>query len=178
HWRGVWLLIPLALALDAATALSLNVRALPSRMVIPEVVLLAAPVVVYGALAFFALRTWPPAWRVAAAAALLGVHAGLVALHTVAYVVLWSFPAPAALRLAHRWSPIVPLLQLLWVPLLALPLAIQTDRRRRPAPPPPRRVPTRIPVEVLVARAAQAGPQARPQPDTRIHVEPPRPDPV
>jgi hypothetical protein len=178
HWRGVWLLIPLALALDAATALSLNVRTLPFRMVVPEVVLLAAPVVVYGALAFFTLRTWPPAWRVGAAVALLSVHAGLVALHTVAYVVLWSFPAPAALRLAHRWSPLVPLLQLLWVPLLALPLAIQADRRRRPAPPPPRRVPTRIPVEVLLARASRAGPQARPQPKTRIHVEPPRPDPV
>jgi hypothetical protein len=175
HGRGIWLLIPLALALDAATALSLNVRALPSRMVIPEVVILAVPVVVYGTLAFFALRTWPPAWRLAAAAALLGMHAGLVALHTVAYIVLWSFPAPAALRLAHRWSPLVPLFQLLWVPLLALPVAIEMDRRRRPAPPPPRRVPTRIPVEVLVARASQAGAQVRPRPDSpRIPVEPPR----
>jgi hypothetical protein len=181
--RGIWLLIPLALALDAATALSLNARALPSRMVIPEVVILAVPVVVYGALAFFALRTWPLAWRLSAAAALLGMHAGLVALHTAAYVVIWSFPAPAALRLAHRWSPLVPLFQLLWVPLLALPLAIEIDRRRRPAPTPPRRVPTRIPVEVLVARASQAGSQARsqprPQPDSpRIPVEPPRSEPA
>jgi hypothetical protein len=146
------------------------------RVVVPEAALLAAPFLVYGTIAFLALRAWPLAARLGAAAALLGLHAGLVALHAVAYVALWSLPAPAALRLAHRWSPLVPLLQLLWVPLLALPLMTLAARRRRPAP--PRKTPTRIPVEVLVARAARAAPQARPRPDPRGEVEPPRPEPV
>ncbi|HWC03131.1 MAG TPA: hypothetical protein VHF87_10180 [Methylomirabilota bacterium] len=139
--RGVGLLVAGVLALDAAAALTLEGRAFPMGVVVPEAVLLAAPLLVYGILAFLLLRTRPLGLRFAALAVLLGIHAGLVALHTVAYIGLWSLPAPAALRLAHRWSPLIPLLQLVWVPLLALPLRALVNRRpparsyrRGPAP--------------------------------------------
>ena len=81
--RGIWLLVPLALALDVATAFGLNGRPLPFRVAIPEAVLLGAPVFVYGTLAFLVLRTWSPVARLAAAGVLLGIHAGLVALQLV-----------------------------------------------------------------------------------------------
>jgi hypothetical protein len=170
-WR-VWLLVPAALALDAAAALGLEGRPFPMGVWVPEAVLLAAPWLVYGTLAFVAFRARPLTSRLAALAVLLGIHAALVALHTVAYMGLWSLPAPAALRLAHRWSPLIPLLQLVWVPLLALPLATLMDRRAQTRS-------NRFPA--ASARRVAASPRplpvpppewARPEPTREILVEP------
>ena len=167
-WR-VWLLVPVALGLDAAAALGLEGRPFPMGVRVPEAVLLAAPWLVYGTLAFVTFRARPLASRLVALAVLLGMHAGLVALHTVAYMSLWSLPAAAAVRLAHRWSPLIPLLQLVWVPLLALPLGTLVDRR---APTRTERFPA------APARRAAASPppplpeRARPEPPREVMVEP------
>jgi hypothetical protein len=167
-WR-VWLLVPVALALDAAAALGLEGRPFPTGVRVPEAVLLAAPCLVYGTLAFVAFRARPLASRFAALAVLLGIHATLIALHTVVFMSLWSLPAPAAVRLAHRWSPLIPLLQLVWVPLLALPLGTLIDRR----------APTRADrFRAAPARRAPASPRpplperARPEPPREVTVEP------
>jgi hypothetical protein len=165
-----WLLVPLALTLDAAAAFSLTGQPLPKGVIVPEGVLVAAPLLVYGVLAVLAFRNRPLGVRLAAAAILLAIHAGLVGLHTVGYVALWSLPVPAALRLAHRWSPLIPLLQLVWVPLLALPLATLAQRRlpaasRRSALTPTRR-------DVLASRAPHAAGDARAESDHEVRVEP------
>jgi hypothetical protein len=167
-WR-VWLLIPVVLGLDVAAALNLAGRPLPVVVIVPEAVLLAAPLLVYGILAFVVLRTWPLGLRLGTLAVLLGLHAGLVVLHTVAYIGLWSIPAPAALRLAHRWSPLIPLLQLVWVPLLALPLGTLT--RRRPPARPQRGAPAPGRGDAPAVRTPHARP-ARAEPAREVRIEP------
>lgn len=158
-----WVLVPIALTLDGAAALGLAGLRFPFGTTIPEAVLLAAPLLVYGGLAFAVFRARPLAVRVAAAAVLLGLHAGLVVLHTLVFSTIWSLPALAALRLAHRWSPLIPLLQLVWVPLLALPLARLARPRplapsRRGVSPPARR-------DAPISRGAQAEHRGRLAPD-------------
>ena len=118
-----WLPAAIGLALDGATVVGFAGYRRPLGLEIPEALLLVAPVLVYGGLAFVVYGARPPAPMLTAMAVLLGLHAGLVAAHTVLFVMGWSLPVAAALRLAHRWSPLIPLLQLVWVPLLALPLA-------------------------------------------------------
>src|SRR5262245_61623249 len=172
-WR-VWLLVPLALGLDLLAALALEGRARPFGVTIPEGMLLAAPLVVYVTLALLMLRTWSVAWRLVAAAVLLGLHAGLVAMHAVLFMSLWSLPVSAALRHAHRWSPLVPLLQLVWVPMLALPLVTLGDRRPRSMAPRP--IPRRVPVEVLLHRAARLPAPKRAEPDRTLPVGSPGAD--
>src|SRR5262245_46401106 len=151
---GAWLLVPLALVLDAVSAARFEGRPLPHGVAVSEGVLILAAIVVYGGLALFAFRRRPLASRLAIAAFLLGLHAGLVAVHTLAYMIAWSFSFRVALRLAHRWSPFLPLLQLLWVPLLALPFLISPRPRRRKKAT-PQKTPTRIPIEVLLTRASR-----------------------
>jgi hypothetical protein len=165
-WR-VWLLVPVALGLDAAAALGLEGRPFPLGVRVPEAVLFVAPWLVYGTLAFVTFRARPLASRLVALAVLLGIHAGVVALHTVAYMSLWSLPAPAAVRLAHRWSPLIPLLQLVWVPLLALPLRTLVDRR----------APTRTD-RFPAAPAHRAAASPRPPLPERARVEPGPPPPA
>ncbi len=118
-----WLLAAIGLALDGATVVGFAGYRMPLGLEIPEALLLVAPFLVYGGLAFVVYGARPPAPMLSAMAVLLGLHAGLVAAHTVLFVMGWSLPVAVALRLAHRWSPLIPLLQLVWVPLLALPLA-------------------------------------------------------
>ena len=165
----LWLLVPVALALDVAAALGLAGQTLPMGVIVPDAVLLTAPILVYGALVFLVLPTWSLGSRLAAVAALLGIHAGLVALHSLVYIVLRSMPAPAALRLAYRWSPLIPLLQLVWVPLLASPLA--TLVRSRPRRAAARRIPVPVPVEVLLSRASQAAARRGTSPDREVQVD-------
>jgi hypothetical protein len=167
-----WLAVPAALLLDAAAAAYLAGNQTPFGVAVPESLLVVAPLVVYGALAALVLRTRSPGTRLAAAAILLGIHVALIALHTACYVALWSLPLPAAIRLAHRWSPLIPLLQLISVPLLALPFLAMT---RREAPPAPRRsaaLPSRR--DVLATRASRTGLRAPVQPgrDVRFGPEP------
>jgi hypothetical protein len=161
--------VPAALILDAAAAAHLAGKPFPTGVIVPEIVLFAAPLVVYGTLAALVFRTAPPAVRLVAAATLLGIHVGLIALHTLCYVVLWSLPVPAAIRLAHRWSPLIPLLQLIWVPLLALPLVGLTRREQSRAPrrsvsPPGRR-------DATAARAPHTSSRQRVQPGREVHVD-------
>jgi hypothetical protein len=170
HAWARWLAVPAALILDAAAAAYLAGKPFPTGVIVPEIVLFAAPLVVYGALAALVFRTQPLAIRLIAAAILLGIHAGLIALHTLGYVVLWSLPAPAAIRLAHRWSPLIPLLQLIWVPLLALPLAGLIRRQPLPAPrrslsPPGRR-------DATAAGAPHPSSRERVQPSREVRVAP------
>jgi hypothetical protein len=170
HWgRTPWLLASAALVLDGAAALAFAGLRQPFGLKIPAALLVAAPVLAYAAIAAVALRTRPIAVRVGAAATLLGLHAALVAGHALIFAMLWSLPVPAALRLAHRWSPLIPLLQLLWVPLLALPLSRLTRApapasARRSGPPPPRR-------DVLAARGAPTGQRGRSGPDRDLAAE-------
>jgi hypothetical protein len=147
-----WVLAPIALTLDGVTAFSFAGHRLPLGFEVPEALLLAAPFLVYGALAFVVYGTRPLAPMLTATALLLGLHAALVAAHTLLFAGLWSLPLFAALRLAHRWSPLTPLLQLVWVPLMALPLAWPTlspatSFARRPGLAPARR-------DVLASRGA------------------------
>ncbi len=165
-----WLLVPLALTLDGVTALTLAGYRWPLGLAVPEALLIAAPLLAYGALAFLAFRTRPISVRLVAAGVLLGLHAGLVAAHTLVFASLWSLPVPAALRLAHRWSPLIPLLQLVWVPLLALPFA---RLAQAPAPSASRRsgsAPARR--DVLASRGTQSGQRGRPEPDRDLAGEP------
>ena len=84
-------------------------------------------------------------------------------------------PAPAALRLAHRWSPLIPLLQLIWVPLLALPLARLVQA---PAPrPPPRGGAGQRPLAGTSSRHAAPSPVSAdvPEPDRDLAGEPSAP---
>lgn len=171
-----WLTVPVALTLDAVAAVHLAGKPLVTGVVVPEGVLLAAPVLVYGALAVLAFRTRPLGTRLAAAAVLLGIHGGLVAVHAVGYIALWSLPAPAAIRLAHRWSPLIPLLQLVWVPLLASPLVSLT--RLRPSPASRRTVSTPGRRDVLASRGTHAGSRARVQPGREVHLDLGRPGPA
>ena len=138
-----WALAPLALLLDAASALLFAGYRTPLGLVVPEAALFLAPFLVYGALAFVVFRRDPVPVRLAAMSALLAIHAGLVLLHWLGYARLWGLPAAAAFHLTHRWSPLVPLFQLVWVPLLAAPLvglvqppALPASRRRQDVPVP------------------------------------------
>jgi hypothetical protein len=154
-----WLLVPVALALDGIAALGLAGHRLPLGLAVPESFLLAAPVLAYGALASWVFRARPLQVRLGAAAVLLALHAGLVALHALCFARLWSLPAPAALRLAHRWSPLIPLFQLAWVPLMAAPLAALI---RRPAPSSRRGGGSPARRETLARRTSHAGRRVRP----------------
>jgi hypothetical protein len=170
HPWARWLVVPLALILDAVAAVRLAGTPFPMGVLVPELVLFAAPLLVYGALAALVLRARPLGARLAAAAALLGIHVGLVLLHTAGYVVLWSLPAQAAIRLAHRWSPLIPLLQLVWVPLLALPLLTLT--RRPPAPVARRAVATPSRRDVQASRSPHPAARPRVEPSREVHVDP------
>jgi hypothetical protein len=171
-----WLAVPAALALDVAAAAYLAGTPFPTGAIVPEIVLVAAPLAVYGTLAALVFRAEPLATRLVAAAILLGIHAGLIALHTVAYVTLWSLPAPAAIRLAHRWSPLIPLLQLIWVPLLALPLAGLIRRESSTAP--RRRVSPAARRDAVAIRAPQPSSRERVQPAREVRVDPSPPEPT
>jgi hypothetical protein len=165
-----WLAVPGALVLDAAAAAYLAGNQTPFGVIVPETLLVAVPLVVYGVLAALVLRTRSLGTQLAAAAILLGIHVALIALHAVCYLAFWDLPVPAAIRLAHRWSPLIPLLQLVSVPLLASPLLALIRQEPSPAPrraavPPSRR-------EVLATRASRAVSRARVQPHHEARVDP------
>jgi hypothetical protein len=117
-----WLLVSVALTLDGLAALYFAGYRHPLGLRVPEGLLVVAPLLVYGGLAFGGFRARPLRVRLTVLAVLLGLHVGLVALHALGFASLWSLPTRAAIRLAHRSSPLIPLLQLIWVPLLASPL--------------------------------------------------------
>jgi hypothetical protein len=139
-------------------------------VIVSDGVLLTVPLLAYGAMAFLVFRTRSLGARIGAAALLSGIHLGLVALHTVCYVTLWSLPAPAAIRLAHRWSPLIPLLQVVWVPLLAWPLA--SLARRRPPPASRRIAPTPARRDALASGAPHAALRPRSEPERTARLEP------